>query len=231
MAYSKLLVNLERCTGCWSCAVGCKMVNELADDVFRITVKTHGSGAGTDRPAGVWPNLSMDWQPVWSRQCTDCAEGNADHGMFCVYTCPSRALTCGDAADAEMARLEGAGFETFQIPAEEGTRKNVWYARRTEKLPKPGAWERYDIVEKPFVADDGAFRPTLAGTPISELAEHPETAALLQKYLPWLDLATPEGAQSAGLPLALLAQFSQGLLSEETLEAIQVEFDALSLGE
>ena len=42
MEREKILVNLQRCTGCWSCSLGCKMVNELADDTFRIMVHTVG---------------------------------------------------------------------------------------------------------------------------------------------------------------------------------------------
>ena len=229
MAREKILVNLQRCTGCWSCSLGCKMVNELADDTFRIMVHTVGNGHGTDRPAGVWPNLTMDWLPVWSKQCTSCAEGKTNHGMFCVYTCPAHALACGEAAEAEAERLKEAGFTLYELPEEENSRPNVVYARPAV-MPAPAEWERFDIVEAEFVEDDGAFVPTLDGTTVGELAENPRTAGLLAQYLPWLDITTPEGAMSKGMTLSALAPFTQGLLDDDTLAAIDDEFGKIAAG-
>ncbi|HAM16098.1 MAG TPA: (4Fe-4S)-binding protein, partial [Eggerthellaceae bacterium] len=40
----KMLVDLNRCVGCWTCSMACKMGNHLADDEYRITVRTNGSG-------------------------------------------------------------------------------------------------------------------------------------------------------------------------------------------
>ena len=69
MAY-KMLVDLERCIGCWTCAMGCKVGNHLADDEYRVEVKTHGSGAGIDRPAGVYPELHL-LRPAHRRGAAD----------------------------------------------------------------------------------------------------------------------------------------------------------------
>lgn len=227
MARELILVNLQRCTGCWSCSIGCKMVNELADDVFRIRVETEGSGAGIDRPAGVWPELSMGWKPVWTDKCTDCAEGNTDHGRFCIYTCPSRALTCGAQAEAELERLTGDGFEAFDAEGD-GLRSNVKYIRPIAEMPPPGKWDRYEVIEAVYDPEFGEFKPTLEETVISEFAEHPATAALLQKHLGWLDLSSPEGAMSAGMTLPMLAPFSQGLLDDDALAAFRTDLDALA---
>ncbi len=48
----KMFVDIERCIGCWTCAMACKMCHDLADDEYRVTVRTNGSGAGIDRPEG-----------------------------------------------------------------------------------------------------------------------------------------------------------------------------------
>ena len=50
-----LLIDLERCTGCHTCAMACKMENSL-ERVSGIRVETIG-GVGRDAPAGVYPDL------------------------------------------------------------------------------------------------------------------------------------------------------------------------------
>lgn len=44
----KMIVDLQRCVGCWSRSMACKVGNALPDDDFRIIVRTNGSGAGID---------------------------------------------------------------------------------------------------------------------------------------------------------------------------------------
>ena len=127
----KMLVNLNRCTGCWACSMACKSINKLEDDEFWVTVRTNGSGSGIDRPQGKWPNLTMSWIPIWSKQCIVCAPRQAEGKQpFCVECCPTHALTYGDEADGKTEELRGQGFEIFQLPAFEGSRAGVVYARK-----------------------------------------------------------------------------------------------------
>lgn len=129
---TRILVNTYRCTGCWTCSMACKVVNELSDDEFWVTVRTQGSGEGIDRPSGTWPNLHMSWLPVWSKKCARCAprlaEGHAE--PFCVKCCPNSALTYGDAVDAEIAVLREKGFRISELPAWEDSRKGIVYATK-----------------------------------------------------------------------------------------------------
>ena len=67
-----ILVDLQRCIGCWTCSLACKVGNNLPDEEFWLTVRTQGSGEGIDRPAGTWPNLHMSWIPIWSQSCVKC---------------------------------------------------------------------------------------------------------------------------------------------------------------
>ena len=126
-----ILVNLLRCTGCWTCSLACKVGNHLPDEEFWLTVRTQGSGEGIDRPAGVWPDLRMSWIPIWSQKCVRCpsriAEGEAP---YCVNCCPNKALYVGAEAEAELERLRGKGFRIFQLPAWESSAPNVVYASK-----------------------------------------------------------------------------------------------------
>ncbi len=136
MSY-RILVDIDRCIGCWTCAMGCKVGNHLLDDEYRLEVKTHGSGAGIDRPEGVYPDLHMWWQPIYHPSCTFCAPRIAEGELpFCVMDCPTQAIAFGDDADSEsgysqaktrvldreakMWTLEDAGLST---------RASVDYAR------------------------------------------------------------------------------------------------------
>jgi Fe-S-cluster-containing dehydrogenase component len=129
---NKILVNLERCIGCWSCAMACKVGNGLDDDTWWATVRTLGNGEGIDRPAGVYPKLSMGWQPVWSDKCIFCAKRVKDGDEpYCVYNCPTFALTFGeDKVADEAAKLRGEGYQLFEMPKWEGTKKGILYASK-----------------------------------------------------------------------------------------------------
>ena len=126
-----ILVDLQRCIGCWTCSLACKVGNNLPDDEFFLTVRTLGSGEGIDRPAGTWPNLHMSWQPVWTTKCVKCAGRlAAGDAPYCVSSCPCSALSIGDAAAAKKAELAGRGFRFFEMPPWENTKGDVVYAEK-----------------------------------------------------------------------------------------------------
>ena len=129
---TRILVNLHRCTGCWTCSMACKVQNDLPDEDFWVTVRTLGSGEGIDRPAGTWPNLHMSWMPVWSQKCVKCAprlaEGHAE--PFCVRCCPNGALTYGEDVDAEVQSLREKGFRISTLPKWENSREGIVYASK-----------------------------------------------------------------------------------------------------
>lgn len=135
MAY-KMLVDLDRCIGCWTCAMACKVGNHLADDEYRLEVETHGSGKGIDRPSGVYPELKMTWQPIYLPTCTFCPERVvAGERPFCVNCCPTNALAFGNDADADSAfvqekvRVSERGARLWELDsAGMESRANVEYA-------------------------------------------------------------------------------------------------------
>ena len=133
----KTLVDLQRCIGCWTCSMACKVGNDLPDDEYRVIVRTNGSGAGIDRPQGVYPSLRMNWMPIFQKDCTQCAPNLAQgFPQYCVMDCPTKALAYGDEADptsdycVEVQRCLDKHYHLFELPAREGPRANVTYAVR-----------------------------------------------------------------------------------------------------
>ena len=137
MAQPTILINLDRCTGCWTCAMACKTGNDLPDDTWRVTVRTLGSGEGIDRPSGVWPNLKMSWMPVFSRSCIVCPT-RTDGGKlpYCVHNCPNKAMWYGDLDDEtsdvalKVEELRDRNFRLFRLPSWENSKEGVVYASK-----------------------------------------------------------------------------------------------------
>jgi molybdopterin-containing oxidoreductase family iron-sulfur binding subunit len=136
MAEATILVNLDRCVGCWSCAMACKIGNGLSDETWWAVVRTLGSGEGIDRPSGVWPNCTMGWIPIWSNKCVLCA-GRTKTGEqpYCVYNCPTDALLYGveeegSAISTEIERLGAKGYRIFKLPVWEESKPNITYASK-----------------------------------------------------------------------------------------------------
>ena len=129
MGKQAILVNLERCTGCWTCSLACKVGHDLPDEEFWLTVRTLGSGEGIDRPAGIWPDLHMSWIPVWFESCNRCPERlSEDEPPYCVYACPNSALKWGDEVPEAVEELREKGFRIFHQPSWDPVRHDITYA-------------------------------------------------------------------------------------------------------
>jgi molybdopterin-containing oxidoreductase family iron-sulfur binding subunit len=82
-----MAINVERCIGCHTCAVACKINNNLPKDIWRNRVDTVG-GAYMDTAGGTYPdNLKKDWYPV---SCQHCAMPS------CFAVCPTGATSVRD---------------------------------------------------------------------------------------------------------------------------------------
>ena len=46
-----ILANVNRCVGCWTCSLSCKQAYGLADDEYRVFIRTIGGGQ-IDTPGG-----------------------------------------------------------------------------------------------------------------------------------------------------------------------------------
>ena len=126
-----ILVDLQRCIGCWTCSLACKVGNDLPDEDFWLTVRTLGSGEGIDRPAGEWPNLHMSWLPFWTKSCIKCPSRLAEGKLpYCVNSCPCDALSMGDDAIAKKEELRDRGFRFFELPDWETSKSDIIYAEK-----------------------------------------------------------------------------------------------------
>ena len=86
-----LVVNLERCMGCFACEVACKQEHGLQEgEPSWIHVETLG-------PYEVNGELAMDFLPAVTEQCDFCEARTASgERAFCVEICPTQALNLRD---------------------------------------------------------------------------------------------------------------------------------------
>ena len=75
MAHNCIVVNLDRCTGCYSCEVTCKMENDIA-------LGEHWNKMLQRGPFGDYPNMTRYPLPTMCQQCADAP---------CVHVCPTGA--------------------------------------------------------------------------------------------------------------------------------------------
>lgn len=76
-----MLVDIKRCIGCHTCAVACKLNNNLPNEIWWNRVLTHG-GKSMDTPKGTYPNLKLQYLTLACQHCEKPA---------CVKACPTGA--------------------------------------------------------------------------------------------------------------------------------------------
>ncbi len=76
-----IVIDLERCIGCHTCTIACKLENSIERGSW-IRVDTVG-GSGLDTASGKFPRVSMHYLP---RLCTHCARPP------CIDACPFEAI-------------------------------------------------------------------------------------------------------------------------------------------
>ena len=76
-----MVIDLERCMGCQTCATSCKLANNLPSGNWWNTVRTEG-GKTIDTASGDYPNCELQHYPVACQHCKEPA---------CVAVCPTGA--------------------------------------------------------------------------------------------------------------------------------------------
>ena len=142
-------INLRRCIGCNTCAVACKMQNNVPDGMLWNRVLTEGCER-FDSAEGTYPNLSRTYLPLACQhcenpacervperargvmeKCTLCKE-RTDEGdePMCVHCCPADARVFGDLDDPDSAVSRLRREQSAEVLLEEkGTRPQVFYVR------------------------------------------------------------------------------------------------------
>lgn len=73
-----MVIDLHRCVGCQTCAVSCKVANEVPRNTWWGRVLTVG-GESIDTASGEWPRATMSFIPIACQHCENPA---------CVKVCP-----------------------------------------------------------------------------------------------------------------------------------------------
>jgi molybdopterin-containing oxidoreductase family iron-sulfur binding subunit len=77
-----MVVDLNRCVGCWTCAVACKEENDVGIGLYWLRVLTIGGDENIDVPSGTFPDVSLAYQ---STNCFHC------DNPPCTKACPTQA--------------------------------------------------------------------------------------------------------------------------------------------
>ena len=73
-----MVIDLKRCMGCHTCALGCKMQNNVPMGMLWNRILTDG-GEDVDSARGEFPNLHKSWMPLACLHCENAP---------CIKVCP-----------------------------------------------------------------------------------------------------------------------------------------------
>lgn len=104
-----LLVDLDRCIGCYACEIACKQENNLPTGIRWVRVIPIG-------PKKINGKLYMDFVLSISDNCTFC-RSRVKNGLepFCVSVCPTNALKCYDTTGMLKALRSGKRYQLCRI--------------------------------------------------------------------------------------------------------------------
>ena len=132
-----MAVDLERCIGCWSCAVICKSENDVPLGMWWNRILTEGDGI--DRPeVDEHGNLTMQWVPLACQHCDDAP---------CEKVCPTQATFTTDEGVVLVNAEDCIGCRYCMAACPYGVRVFNW--------GEP---------ERPFDFDHGMVEPRPVGT-------------------------------------------------------------------
>ncbi len=87
-----IVISKDRCVGCHTCALSCKMQNNIPEGLMWNRVLTEGCDV-TDGAQGTYPNLTRTYLPVACQHCQNAA---------CQRVCPTGATYKDDKGRVEI---------------------------------------------------------------------------------------------------------------------------------
>jgi Fe-S-cluster-containing dehydrogenase component len=99
-----VVIDLDRCIGCWACAIACKMKNDLPEGRWWLRVDTIETGR-LDASNGAFPDQGKYYRPIIERCSYSSGQAERDVQPECVKACPVDAMRFGrrDGADSRVA--------------------------------------------------------------------------------------------------------------------------------
>jgi Fe-S-cluster-containing dehydrogenase component len=90
-----LVIDLDRCIGCWACAIACKMKNNLAEGEWWLRVDTVTSDQ-RDLPDNRSADQRTLYRPVIERCSYSAQQATRGRLPDCVKACPVEAMRFGE---------------------------------------------------------------------------------------------------------------------------------------
>ena len=101
-----IAVNLGRCVGCHTCALSCKMQNNVPEGMLWNRVLTENCDV-VDGAEGTYPNVTRTFLPVACQHCQNAA---------CQRVCPTGATYKDDKGRVEIDYDKCIGCRMWRIP-------------------------------------------------------------------------------------------------------------------
>lgn len=117
-----MVIDLEKCTGCQTCSIACKVANALAPTLQRVVV--------IEKETGKYPNVQRMYVP---RRCMNCGEPQ------CVEVCPAGATVKGEDGIVTIDQDKCIGCRYCMMACPYNAR--VFHGVDESYHAEPSAWE------------------------------------------------------------------------------------------
>ena len=117
-----MAVDIEKCTGCQTCSIACKVANALAPTLQRVAV--------IEKETGKYPDVQRIYIP---RRCMNCSDPQ------CVEVCPSGATEKGDDGIVTINQDTCIGCRYCMMACPYNAR--LFHGVAESYHPEPSEWE------------------------------------------------------------------------------------------